>query len=543
MSFRQVFRILGLYLCGFSLTMLVPLFCAVYYQFFADQTLFPQIETPLAFVFAMLVTLILGGLMWFIGRKPTKVFFTREIIVLVLLLWIVSAMTGSLPFLFSRTLERPYDAFFESLSSLTTSGVTLMYPKKYDAGQEVPYSVKQPDGGEFVFYGTISPIKDQMGEVKKEGLEAVSRGILLWRSFMEWLGAMGVVFLFVALFPVLGIGVKNIFQFDMSGPLSRGIAPRIKDTINRLWKIYIFLTLVLFILIYSFVSHISVFDSLCVTFTTISTGGMNIHDQGLPFYHSRYLEVIVMIFMIVGSLNFGMYYYLSKGQLYRLRNKEILVFFFILVVCILFMGLALVGTRIPEEIDTGGIYSIGQAFFVGAFHAIASLTTTGFGVSEYFFWPWSVQILMILLAFMGGMVGSTTGGLKISRHYLLFKASVHRLVLFFKPDSVKMLRIDKAAVSPSTVQDVLALFWFVVLCVIISILIFIAAGLSPLNALGVVTSVVTNSGLGIRVEGTIGGLVFLSPSLKMYCAFLMLLGRLEYLLVLILFVPSFWKKG
>lgn len=543
MSFRSVLRILGLYLCIFSLTMILPLIFSIYYGYFVDKQAYPQPESPMSFVFSMLISLGIGGTFWLIGKKPKHIFFTREIIVLILLLWVTSDFIGGLPFIFSKTLELPEDAFFESLSSITTTGASVMYPKHYDKqGDEIPYNFKVSGvKRSYIFYGTINPVIDVNGHIVKEGLEAVSRGILFWRCLMGWLGGLGIVLVFVVLFPILGIGAKGIFQLDVSSQMLRGLAPRLKETISKLWRIYVAVTLVAFICFYFSSQYMSVFDGLCLAFGAISTTGMTIHEGGLDYFQSNLTDVFMMIFMIAGSLSFGVYYYLSQGKFYKIKTKEFGLFFMTLFVAGFFMTFSLVGTKLPPDLGEG-VFSYSQALYRSLFESIASLSTTGYAIGEYFVWPASLQLLILLLTFVGGMAGSTTGGLKISRHYLLFKSAFHRLVLFFRPDTVRILKIDKKQISTNALQDVLALFWFVVISVIVGLFAYVADKITPVDALGVVSAMLTNSGIGIYAEGSMHGYTFLSSFSKLFSCFLMLLGRLEYLMVFIIFIPAFWRR-
>ncbi|NGX31865.1 MAG: Trk system potassium uptake protein TrkH [Chlamydiae bacterium] len=547
MSLRQVSRILGGFLIGFSLTMLLPFFVSIYYRFYSGDVLYASIEIPMAFIWSILIGCALGGVLFYMGEKPTQLFYTREIIMLVILMWVISAFIGALPFMFSKTLDGMHDAYFESMSSLTTTGATAMYPKKFDKdgnNEAIKLSNTNFSPKDYYFYGTIDPIKDVKGNVIKTGLDAVARSVLLWRSFMAWLGGLGVVFLFVACFPLLGIGIRNIFQYDMFGPYVLGLAPKIRESVSRLWKIYIFLTCLCFILLKIFAPHVPYFDLACLSFSTISTGGIDVRNAGLAGYKSHGLEWILVFVMILGSLNFAMYYYLSRGKTYRLRNPEFFIFFITLFISAFILTFVVYGSvYVSPAGDSKGVVGFGQALREGLFHAVSNMTTTGYRLGSQVEWPWTGQLMMLTLAFVGGMVGSTTGGLKVSRHYLLFKSAFHRLILFFKPDKVKALKIEKTEVSPSFVQDILVLFWFVVIVNFVAAFVFAAEGLTLQAAIGTTGSMLTTTGVLFHTVGDITTTVFLSHFGKLFCCFLMLIGRLEYFIILIVFVPSFWKRA
>jgi trk system potassium uptake protein TrkH len=329
----------------------------------------------------------------------------------------------------------------------------------------------------------------------------------------------------------------------MSGPFVKGIAPRIKETISRLWKIYLFLTLLLFVLILLSVPNMSVLEAACLTFTTISTGGMDIKTGGVGSFNSVFLEWILIVFMMVGSINFSLYYHIAKGNLQRLRNPEFLLFLCGTLIFAFILSFILYGAVFQNLAGTNVVIGFTEALRYGIFHAVSSITTTGYSIANYVLWPWTAQIMMFVLTFVGGMVGSTTGGLKVLRHFVLFKTAFFRLYLFFKPDSVRTLKIDEMEMNQNFIQDILVLFWTVIIVGVISVFVFVSDGINPHSSMGIVSSMLTNSGLAFHVGGYVDSVVFLSPFLKVFSSFLMLLGRLEYFILLILFIPSFWRSA
>jgi trk system potassium uptake protein len=552
-GYRLLLYRLGRFITAFAFVLLIPILVGLYFKFIADTNHYPQPSAIVAFVITFFISLIVGGIMLFFGKKGSHQMYAKETIILVVLIWISATFLGSLPYVFSGTLNRIEDAWFESVSGFTTTGNTIIYPKKFaTGGHEVKHVLNSSFEGEVkrAFYGNIAPVRDAHGNVLKEGLDAIPRELLFWRHFSQWIGAMGVICLFAALFPLLGIGMRNVFQIEMPGVLQEGIAPRIQHTVKRLIKVYFILSIMQILLMKITNFHMPWFDAICTTFSTISTGGFAVISGGIATY-GVVTEWIIYTFMVIGGINFALFYFLLKGRFFQWDNTELKSYIFMLLFAGLCLSFTLVGQARPRAIqDVDFIFTIGASLRQGFFHAASALTGTGYFTSGYTLWPYASQLLVFLLPFIGGMVGSTTGGMKISRNLLLFRSTMRRIQLFFKPDTVRVMKVGRVRVNDSYLQDVFALFWLVIAVTTISTFVFVIEGYGANFSLGVISSMVTNSGMpfaGLPSEHScgcvMGSMVFLPPNLKFMSIFLMLLGRLEYFILLILFVPSFWRRG
>ncbi|MGH2612406.1 MAG: TrkH family potassium uptake protein, partial [Rhabdochlamydiaceae bacterium] len=432
MNYTEISRVLSRYFLYLSAILSIPLTVAIIYELFLNE---PGYFSTLAFLETIAVSLLCGLFFQWKGRKGKRPLYRKESILVVVLTWLLTAAVGSLPFLFTGVLKNPVDAYFESMSSLTTTGVTILYPKEYDrAGQEILTLVRHPLDPSLVysFYGTIAPLKDPVtGKIVKTGIEALGKPLLFWRTFMEWLGGMGIVVLFIAVLPALAMGGKFLFENEIPGLSKEGMTPRIKETASLLWKIYLALTLTQTALLMFTNSSISFFDAITLSFSTISTGGFTVSNLGLQAFPSTSTYWIIALFMIFGSLNFTLYFYCLKGKIYRLYEPEFFLYLMILLGGCLLMSLNLWNT---PHFGSASRFSLFDALQNGSFMAISAQTSTGFSFTSYDLWPFGCQLLMVILMFIGGMSGSTTGGIKVIRYFIVMKAIKNKIETLFRPE-------------------------------------------------------------------------------------------------------------
>lgn len=545
MLYREIFRVLGLYLMGFSVAFILPLLISAYFQFFAEPGSHPQPHATFSFLLSLLLGSFLGFIFYFLGKEAKGSLYRREALAFVVIIWFLTPMIASLPFLLSGTLKNPIHAFFESASGLTTTGATILQAKKYnEEGLEIPIqkTVKGSLSVQYRFFGNIEPIRGEKGQTIHEGIEALGKGLLFWRSFLHFLGGGGIVLLFIAILPTLGLGGKMLLQAEMSGSPHKGtLAPRIKESASMLWKIYVTLTIFQVILLLMTNAEMPLFDALTLSFATLSTGGFTIHNASIGYYQNAYTDWIVVAFMLFGSLNFSLYFYIIKGKLFKLYEPEFILFILtVLISC--FLGIWwLTGTQKRIYGSAEGIFTLCEAFRYGSFQIISMLTTTGFAIADFDYWPYPMQSLMLLVMFLGGMSGSTAGGMKILRSYMLSKIGIHKVESLFRPDTVRHLRIAEREISDRNAKLVLVFFFILVTVTVLSTFFYIIWGIDPETALGLVAAMVTNTGVGFRIAGPYDSFAFLSNSQLLLSIFLMILGRLEFFAVLAVFVPSFWK--
>ncbi|MFZ0565014.1 MAG: TrkH family potassium uptake protein [Chlamydiales bacterium] len=550
MLYRDICRVLSFYLWILAIPLCLPLFFAVYCEWIAGPEIYPQPPSALAFVLTILIAVSLGGLFWLLGKKGTGHLYRREALLLVILVYLLTPFIGSLPFLLSRTLSNPIDAFFEATSGLTTTGATIMEAKDYDPKTKQNHPIKHSfvtgQKKTYTYYGTISPVVNpETYEVIYSGIEAVSPPLLLWRSFMQWLGGGGIIVLFVAILPMLGVGGKILFQTEVTGPSTESIFPRIKDTASQLWKVYVGLSVVEIFFLMITNAKMSLFDAVTVTFSTISTGGFTPKNEGIAAYQSNYTDGIIMIFMILGSVSFLLYFFCMKGKFSRLNDSELKAFLLIIAFAIILTMWQLIGQPIslifPNEPE--GKINIFKAFHYGAFEVISLQTSTGFSIANYNIWPFSVQVLLLVLMYVGGMAGSTAGGIKIVRHQTFFRILINKIDSIYRPDTVHSYRVGTTVIDNPAAITVLCFFMVAALLAIIGTFLFVLDGIDPETSLTSISCMMNNVGIAFRMGGPTESFAFLSNFGKIIGSLWMIAGRLEYFAILIAFVPAFWRTS
>lgn len=537
---REVCRVLGNFFFGLAACLLIPLFVAILYEYFLE----PQwrVGATRAFILTALLSVVLGLFLRWVGRTAQGKLQRKESIFLVAVIWFITAAIGALPFLFTGVLQNPIDAYFESMSGLTTTGASILHPKTYDTlGVEIPIITENPLDPTIVytFSGTVAPLRDkQTGAVLLEGIEALGKPLLFWRCFMEWIGGMGIVVLFIAILPALGMGGKLLFESEMPGISKEGMTPRIRETASLLWKIYLALTCLQIVSLLS--THLSFFDAITLTFSTISTGGFTVHSNGILGFQNAMIPTIIVIFMILGSLNFTLYFHTLRGKFYRLYEPEFYLYLLIIIGGCLLMSWNLWNT--PQGLSNK-YYSLSSALAYGSFQAISALTSTGFYISNYDLWPYTCQFLILILMYIGGMSGSTTGGIKVARYVIILKVIKRKIETLFRPELVRTVKIGEREISDKMAITTLTFFCVVIAVVILGSYLLILDNNDPQTALGVMSCMINNNSLLLGGTGALGSFAFLTDFSKIVSIFSMALGRLEYFSLLLLFIPAFWKKS
>jgi trk system potassium uptake protein len=546
MFYKQIIKILGAYLYIYSAVLIIPLILAIYYQFGLVANDHPQPHSTVAFSLTLIISLFTALLCHFFTRNHPYKLHRQEALATVLLIWIVTPLIGSLPFFLSGTLERFDQAYFESFSGFTTTGATLMDGKQFDpvTGLEVPI-IREYSGIQkikYEFFGTIHPVIDPNTGRSLEGLEAVGKAVLFWRSFTQWLGGIGIIVIFIALLPALGIGSKTLFQTETSGLSKEGIAPRIKDTAMQLLKIYGGLTLIQILILSVADPLLPTLDILTLTFSTVSLGGFSIHNENLAYYHSGTIEWIVFIFIILCSLNFSLYHSILKGKFYRIFDNEFILYISLLLIFGTFVSWQLIGWENRTfSGDAHGVYSIPEAIRYGFFQLVSAQTSAGFFTDDYDHWPASIQILLLIAMYLGGMAGSTAGGIKMIRVYYLFQVAKNKIESIFRPDTVRSIILKGQAMDSKTIISILCFFFIVVSFSLLGSFLYILDGIDVDTAYSLTGAMITNTGIGLRAAGPTSTVAFLTPFSTWLSCFLMLLGRLEFYAVLIVLIPDFWK--
>lgn len=546
MLFQRILRLLGLYIIAFAGIVLIPLATAAYYEFLVDPATHPQPHSTLAFFETFVIILAIGLACYLPTRDAKGRLFQKEVILLVVLIWFLTPFLSAFPYMLSGTFTDFGDAYFESASGITTTGATTMQAKAYDAeGKEVPIQLTHGIDRvtHYSFYGTITPVRDpQTHAVLYEGIEAVSKAILFWRSFVGWFGGGGIILLFIAILPSLGMSGKAMFQTEISGPIKSSVTPRVQEGAIHLWLIYTALTVAQIIILLLANNALGWLDAITISFGSVSTGGLSVRNQNIASYNSPEIEWIIIVFMFLGSVNFSLYYYLFRAKFYRLYNTELIVYTIMLFSACCLSSWYLVGE--PKALMNGevsGEYSVSEAIRYGFFQIISAQTTTGYTTANYDKWPLLVQAIMLLSMYLGGMSGSTAGGMKMIRFVLAFRIIIHKVEELFSPKRVRRLVVGGEEVSTEASSGVLCFICILISMSVLATLAFIIDDIDLETSFTLVGAMINNSGTAFRIAGPTESYAFLSDFSLIISSFLMLLGRLEFLSVLALFVPAFWK--
>ena len=430
----------------------------------------------------------LGLFLW--GRRSRLTIYRREALAVVGLGWVLIGAYGALPFMFGGTFTSFVDAYFETISGFTTTGATVL-----------------------------------------TDIEVVPRALLFWRMTTHWLGGMGIIVLFVAVFPQLGVGAKQMFRSEVPGPITEGLRPKIKETAVALWKIYAFLTLLEMGLL--MLCGMSFYEALSHSFATMATGGYSTKNKSIGFYDSVAVDVVITLFMFLAGINFTLYYLVIRGNWkVMVRNSEFRAY----------LGLSLFVTLIIS-LDIWSLHgSLGKAFQYAGFQTVAILTTTGFGTDNFDLYPAFSKTILVCLMFIGGSAGSTAGGMKISRLMVLFKVGYQEVYHVFRPQARMSVKIGGAVVGEDVTRSILAFFLSFVGFFALGSIFMAALGLDIITASTSVVACLGNIGPGLARVGSVENYADIPAVGKAFLSFCMMLGRLELGTLLVLFVPDFWRR-
>jgi len=448
-------------------------------------------QESMAIIYSGLITIVSGGILGISTRKHPKNIGRKEGYVIVAISWIIISLFGTLPFILSGAIPNFTDAFFETMSGFTTTGATIL-----------------------------------------DDIESMPKGILFWRSMTHWIGGMGIIVFTVAVLPILGIGGMQLYAAEMPGVTKDKLHPRITATAKRLWAIYLIFTVVQTLLL--LLGGLSLFDSLCHSFGTVATGGFSTHNQSIAAF-SPYIQYVIVVFMILAGTNFTLHYFALHGQLRKVwKSEEFRYFIYLIIVSTGIITLVL-------AISKDGM-SFEEAFRSSFFQVTSIITTTGYITDNYLQWPGQIWFLILLLMFVGGMAGSTGGGIKIVRQLLLLKNSLLELKRLIHPQAIIPVRMNGKVVSQDIIFKVMAFFLIYIIVFIIGSTVMALIGLDGPSAIGAAAATIGNIGPGLGNVGPEDNYAFVPYGGKWFLSFLMLLGRLELFTVLILFSPAFWKK-
>jgi trk system potassium uptake protein TrkH len=415
----------------------------------------------------------------------------RDAFLIVTLGWVTVAFIGSLPFLFGGVFSSFTDAYFETISGFTTTGATVL-----------------------------------------AHIESLPRGLLFWRSFIQWLGGMGIILFSIAILPLLGVGGMELYKAEVPGPAPDKLKPRIAETAKALWKVYVSLTLLEVVLLS--VGGMDLFDSLCHAFTTLATGGFSTKDTSIEHFRRPYFEAVIMAFMLLAGINFSLHHRLGRFQLKEVWKNSELRFY----LCVVLMAVCLVTWNLCSAFTL----DLAQSLRLGSFHVISILTTTGYSSTDFEKWPLFSQYLLLMLMFVGGSAGSTGGGVKCVRVMLLIKQGYREFYRLIHPRAVLPVKLGGRTVPPSVLQSVWGFFILYLFVFVAGSAAMFLVGLDLPTSISSVVASLSNVGPGLGAVGPSDNYSAIPVLGKWVLIFCMLVGRLEIYTVLILFVPEFWRR-
>lgn len=419
----------------------------------------------------------------------------REGFAIVTFAWAATALFGALPFLLTGVLDSPSHAVFEAMSGFTTTGATVF------------------------------------GDV-----ESLPHGILFWRSLTHWLGGMGIIVLVIAVLPYFGVGGMQLFRAEVPGPTPERLRPRIAQTAKSLWLVYLGLTAAQTIL-YA-VGGMGLFDAVNHAFATLATGGFSTKNASLAAWDSPWIQYVTVLFMYLAGVNFALHFRAVTGKLDYVRDDEWRFFTLVVVAAAVAVALA--------NLATGGYAATGagmeRAWRDALFQVVSIVTTTGFVSADYELWAPGGQGLLLALFLVGGMAGSTGGGVKAVRVLLLLRATVNEVRKHLHPKAVLLTRVGVRPVGESVLANIVGFVILYILLCLAGAVALALTGVDLLTALGAALANVGNVGPGFGAVGATDNYGWMSGPQTWILSFLMLVGRLEVYTVLVLFHPETWKR-
>ena len=468
--------------------------CNVYS--FSDREFYDFVALVKSAIIPIILGLVLYFLTNYLGGNKNNDLKSKDGFIIVTLGWIVSVFFAALPYYFSSTPLSFTDAFFESMSGLTTTGSTIL------------------------------------GHSSTFQIEDLSKGLLFWRSFTQFIGGMGIIVFSIAILPMLGIGGVQLFRAEVAGPVAEKITPRVRQTAKLLWGIYVGLVLLQTLILK--LEGMSWFDSICHSFTTIATSGFSTKNTSIAAFDSSIIEITIIIFMFIAATNFSLHYlFLAKRKFDYFKDEEFRIYLFI--ICLVSLVLFL-------DINFNGIYKWSLKSAKDSIFTTTSLvTTTGFSTADFETFPNISKMCIFFLFFIGGTAGSTTGGIKIIRTLLILKYLSYELKKLIHPQGVYSIKVGDVVIPDSIVKNTLGFYLFYIFIFVIASILFACFGLDMVTSLSASASSIGNIGPGLGDIGPSDSWGHLPSVAKWVSSFCMLLGRLEIFTVMILFSKTFWR--
>ncbi|MFZ2498601.1 TrkH family potassium uptake protein [Methanosarcina sp.] len=476
MNFKVVLYVLGGLLRLLGLFMIVPLGVAYYYG-----------ESLTPFLASIFITTLTG--LFLLSYKTDEEWMRKEGFAIVALSWLAAAIFGAIPFMLDGI--SPLNSVFEAMSAFTTTGSTIL-----------------------------------------TDIESHPKSILFWRGLMHWLGGMGIIVLFIAILPKLGVAGRQLFRAEAPGPTEDKLKPRIRDTAKILWMVYFVISFleVLALLL----AGLSLYDALNHTFATMACGGFSNYALSVGAFKSPLVEFIITFFTFVAGANFALHYraiYVDKNLL--LKDDEFRFYTVLTLAASGFLTLLL-----WRDLGTG----LFDSFRLAIFHVVTIMTSTGFATTDFNLWSESAKMILLIVMFIGACAGSTGGGIKVVRILILLRHSREELFKVLHPRAVRSVKFNNKSVPDEIISSIVSFVVIYLLIFISSSLILSVLGMDIVTSITASIATLGNIGPGLNVVGPMGSFDPIPPLGKLVLIANMWIGRLEVYTVILLFTPEFWNK-
>lgn len=458
--------------------MVIPLFVAIYYG-----------EPPETFTLPLITTVFFATLLTFFFARNDEEWSLKEGFFIVAMGWLVAAVFCSFPYMLEGV--PPISALFESMSGVTATGATAL-----------------------------------------TDIESHSKSLLFWRGMTQWLGGMGIIMLFIAILPKLGIAGRQMFRAEVPGVQEEQLRPRIRETAKILWVVYIVLSLAE--LIFLSIAGLSPYDAITHTFTCISCSGFSPYSDSIAAFGDPLVEGIIMVFMFLGGANFALHYKtMVSDKKSLIKDQEFKFYFSIVTVATLVLAYMLLRTE---------VYSLADAFRYSSFHVVSILTTTGYATADFNLWPDSSRFILFLLMFIGGCAGSTSGGVKIVRLLLLLKYAQKELFRVIHPKAIRPIHFNNRVVPEDVIHAIVSFMVIYIMIFVASSTLLSLMGMDFVTSLSASIATLGNVGPGLGIVGPMANFDAIPDLGKLILIANMWIGRLEVFTVIVLLMPAFWKR-
>jgi len=489
MNIKTILNILAAMLGLTGVTMLLPALIAWGYN---EPDLVGHLKSSA-------ICVLIGLPVWFFTRKNRSL-NNKDGFAIVTLAWLLVALAGAQPFYLTGAIPNFTDAWFESMSGVTTTGATII--------------------------GNIETLPNLVN-----GIESLPHGVLFWRSFIQWIGGMGIIVFTIAILPLLGVGGVQLFKAEVPGPVADKIRPRINQTAKILWMVYVGFTFVQMLLLG--LAGMPWFDSVCHAFTTMPTGGFSTQNASIAAYSNPLIHYIIIFFMFVAGVNFTLHFRAITGN-YKVHLKDYEFRVYLSIICIATL-------LIFFNISSANSDWSHNSFLISLFESLAMLTGTGYANADYELWPFFSQHILLIIMFFGAMGGSTSGGMKITRIILLIKYAATETRRMLHARAIIPIRIGDRFISDEVVRNTLGFSLIYLSIFVLTSFVLTAFNLDLLSAIGASASAIGNVGPAFGAFGPTDNYALLHPIGKWMLTICMLLGRLEIFTIMVLFSRTFWK--